>query len=61
MVMVPNFSNFPDELSENDELGEHELNGSDCNQIPSAKKFYNNHQLVVAIKSLCDTATNYIL
>ena len=27
--MVLNFSNFPDELSENDELREYELSGSD--------------------------------
>ena len=30
MVMVSKFSNFPDELSENDELREYELSGSDC-------------------------------
>ena len=30
MVMVSKFSNFPDELSENDELREFELSGSDC-------------------------------
>ena len=30
MVMVSRFSNFPDELSENDELREYELSGSDC-------------------------------
>ena len=29
--MVSKFSNFPDELSENDELREFELSGSDCN------------------------------
>ena len=30
MVMVSKFSNFPDELSKNDELREYELSGSDC-------------------------------
>ena len=30
MVMVSKFSNFPDELTENDELREFELSGSDC-------------------------------
>ena len=30
MVMVSKFSNIPDELSENDELREYELSGSDC-------------------------------
>ena len=29
MVMVSKFSNFPNELSENDELREYELGGSD--------------------------------
>ena len=33
MVMVSKFSNFPDESSENDELREFELSGSDCNSI----------------------------
>ena len=30
MVMISKFSNFPDELSENDELREYELSGFDC-------------------------------
>ena len=30
MVIVSKFSNSPDELSENDELREFELSGSDC-------------------------------
>ena len=30
MIMLLKFSNFPDELSENDELREFELSGSDC-------------------------------
>ena len=30
MVMLSKFSNFPGELSENDELREYELSGSDC-------------------------------
>ena len=35
MVIVSKFSNFPDELSENEELREYELSGSDCtNGIP---------------------------
>ena len=34
MVMVTKLSNFPDELSENDELREFELSGSDCIEIP---------------------------
>ena len=29
MIMVSKFSNFPDELSENDELREYELSESD--------------------------------
>ena len=31
MIMVSKFSDFPDELSENDELREFQLSGSDCN------------------------------
>ena len=30
MVMVSKFSNFPNELSENDEIREYKLRGSDC-------------------------------
>ena len=30
MVMVSKFTNFPNELSKNDELKEFELSGSDC-------------------------------
>ena len=30
MVMVSKFLNFPNELSENDELRKYELSGSDC-------------------------------
>ena len=30
MIMLSQFSNFPDELSENDELREYELSMSDC-------------------------------
>ena len=30
MIMLSKFSNFPDELSENDVLREYELSGSDC-------------------------------
>ena len=30
MIMFSKFPNFPDELSENDELSEYELSGSDC-------------------------------
>ena len=33
MIMLLTCSNFPDELSENDELREFELSGSDC-KIP---------------------------
>ena len=33
MVMVSKFSNFPDELTENDELREFELSGSDCSTV----------------------------
>ena len=33
MVIVSKFSNFPDELSENDELREFELSGSDCTKV----------------------------
>ena len=32
MVTVSQFSNFPDELSENDELREFELSRSDCTE-----------------------------
>ena len=28
--MLSKFSNFPDELTENDELRQYELSGSDC-------------------------------
>ena len=34
MVMVSKFSNFPDELSKNDELREFELSGSNCSWTP---------------------------
>ena len=30
MIMLLKFSNFPGKLSENDELREYELSGSDC-------------------------------
>ena len=30
MIMLSRFSKLPDELSENDELREYELSGSDC-------------------------------
>ena len=30
MIILSKFSNFPDELSKNDELREHKLSGSDC-------------------------------
>ena len=42
MVMVSKFSNFPDELSENDELREYELGGSDSKHLPlfRTKKIY---------------------
>ena len=33
MVMVSKLSNFPDELSENDELREFELSRSDCTYL----------------------------
>ena len=41
MAMVPKFSNFRDELSENDELREFELSGSDCigSQGPNDKNW----------------------
>ena len=29
-IILSKFSNFPDELSKNDELREHKLSGSDC-------------------------------
>ena len=38
MIMLSKFSNFPDELSENDELKGNEINGSDCTGI----LFHNN-------------------
>ena len=42
MVMVSKFSNFSDELSENDELREYGLSGSDC--IPRSWNIRkNNH------------------
>ena len=34
MILPSQFSNFPDELSENDELREYELSGSDCSNYP---------------------------
>ena len=43
MVMVSKLSNFPDELSENDELREFELSGSDC-----TTEIYTNVQLRIA-------------
>ena len=38
MVMVSKFSNFPDKLSENDELREYELSGSHCNNVLQEEK-----------------------
>ena len=38
MVMVSKFSNFPDELTENDELREFELSGSDCTYYTDQEK-----------------------
>ena len=35
MIMLSKFSNFPDELSENDKLREYELSGSNCILINS--------------------------
>ena len=49
MVMVSKFSNFPDKLSENDELRKCELSGSDCN----ASHERNN----IMILSLLDLAS----
>ena len=42
MIMLSKSSNFPDELSENDELSEYELSGSDCieDQTRSSTKLY---------------------
>ena len=33
MVIVSKFSNFPNELSKNDEFREYELSGSDCTGV----------------------------
>ena len=32
-ITLSKFSNFPNELNENDELSEYELSGSDCTQM----------------------------
>ena len=37
MVMGSKFSNCPNELSENDELREFELSGSNCTRIATAR------------------------
>ena len=50
MVMVSKFSNFPDELSENDELREYELSGSDYN----SKTIFHNY-LMLLLERLCNT------
>ena len=54
MVMVSKFSNFPDELSENDELREYELSGSDCTYealLMFWKSFLVNHGHFLTINS----------
>ena len=38
MIMISKFSNFPDKLSEIDELKEYELSGSDCTNTQASKK-----------------------
>ena len=43
MVMVSKFSNSPDELSENDELREFELSGSDSNMNTFHLATYKRH------------------
>ena len=43
MIMFSKFLNFPDKLSENDELREYELNGSDCT-------FFEPHSIVIKKK-----------
>ena len=45
MIMLSKFPNFPDELSENDELREYELSGSDSNCLD---KIMQLSQLFVA-------------
>ena len=39
MIMLSKFSNFPDELNENDELREYELSGSDCILLKTMIKY----------------------
>ena len=47
MVMVWKFSNFPDELSENDELREYELSGSDSTLFITMYFIANYHGMVL--------------
>ena len=42
MVMVSKLSNFSDQLSENDELREFKLSGSDCNPLSITMDIYIN-------------------
>ena len=52
MVMVSKFSNFPDELSENDELS-----GSDCKSHYSGEHFNNISRYFGTVKNLSFTVT----
>ena len=45
MIMLSKFSNFPNELSENDELREYELSGSDCIYSQGDRKQSRCHTL----------------
>ena len=42
MIILSKFSNFPDELSKNDELREHKLSRSDCTWKSRWKKHWKN-------------------
>ena len=50
MVMVSKFSNFPDELSENDELREFELSGSDCTFPRGIQEIRTANQIMLLLK-----------
>ena len=45
MIMFSKFSNFPDELSKNDELREYKLSGSDCSCLTERHDMHKKDSL----------------
>ena len=49
MVMVSKFSNFPDKSSENNELKDYELSGSECSTLKSSSSFKENTSRILLL------------